>query len=190
MTTSPSSTHPIRRGWTWLHAKRWRRWILDVALIVAVISAITYYQTRHLVEAGDTAPNFTLPVLSSPSSTQQPLPLRLKDLRGQPVVLAFWAPWCRVCHWSSGQLSSLHQSRDDIHVVSVALSYEHPDEVRAYVDEHNVDYPVLLGTREVAQAYRINAFPTIYVLNAQGEVEHRQVGLSSSWGIQYHLLGL
>ena len=67
----------------------------------------------------------------------------------------------------------------------IALSWEDIDEVNAFVKQHELTLPVLLGTPDIAQAYQISAFPTYYILDQQGLVIDRSVGYSSEFGLRW-----
>jgi thioredoxin-related protein len=56
-------------------------------------------------------------------------------------------------------------------------------EVRGYMVSRGVDYPVLLGSDEVVRGFRVEAFPTVYFLDAQGRVKHSVVGYTTSLGL-------
>jgi len=47
---------------------------------------------------------------------------------------------------------------------------------------------VLLGNRELLNSYRINAFPTVYVLNESGNIDGSTVGYSSTLGLWWRTL--
>jgi thioredoxin-related protein len=68
-------------------------------------------------------------------------------------------------------------------VVSVAASFENVDQVRAYVRDHGVDYPVLLGDDALVRAFRVEAFPTVYFLDAGGRVRRSATGYTTTLGL-------
>lgn len=171
----------VRERWRIARQKRWVRWGTDVALFAAVLIAVTAWQTRGLVGSGEAAPPFTLTDLDGRQWS-------LEGLRGKKVVLTFWAPWCSVCAAETSTISSLHQSvGDDAHVVSVALSWDDVADVRRFVADHGVEYPVLLGNESVRRAFRISAFPTTYVLSKDGRIEDAAVGYTTGLGLRWRL---
>ncbi len=113
----------------------------------------------------------------------------LDSLRGKPVLLAFWAPWCTVCAAESQNLSWVRRMVGDrAHVISVAVSFEDVAQVRAYVRDHGVDYPVLLGDDALLRAFRIEAFPTAYFLDAQGKIHRSASGYTTTLGLLARLM--
>ncbi|WP_338023565.1 peroxiredoxin family protein [Archangium primigenium] len=92
-----------RLRYLWIQARRrwWGRLGMDLLLLALVLTAVNAWQTRRL-PVGAPAPDFTLRGLDGQ-------PVRLSALRGQRVVLAFWAPWCGVCKAESSTLSWLQR---------------------------------------------------------------------------------
>lgn len=173
-----------RMGSAWADARRrwWVRWGVDLALLALVFAAVTAWQTRRLPGGGVPAADFTLGTLSGES-------VRLEELRGKPVVLAFWAPWCGVCKLESSNLSQLRSlAGDSAHVVSVAVAYDDVEAVRRFVSEHGVDYPVLLGDDALQRAWRVNSFPTVFFLSPEGRVERAVVGYTTLAGLSWRLM--
>lgn len=69
------------------------------------------------------------------------------ELRGKTTLLNFWAPWCAPCVQELPELSSLHNSiqADGDRVIGIAL--DRKGDVQAFVADHPVTYPLLLGGR-------------------------------------------
>jgi thiol-disulfide isomerase/thioredoxin len=157
------------------------RWSLEAAWVVAVLAAIGAWQSRGHLGAGE-RPELTLPALSGP-------PVSLASLRGKPALVVLWAPWCGVCKAQSDNVSRvLRLAGDRAHVVSIAGSYGGVEEVAAYVREHGVEYPVLLGGEDTARAFHVEAYPTAYFLDAEGRVKRSVAGYTTTAGFLVRLL--
>ncbi|NCF73572.1 MAG: hypothetical protein GWP67_08740, partial [Gammaproteobacteria bacterium] len=72
---------------------------------------------------------------------------------------------------------------DDIEIVAVALDWATADEVRDYVEHHDLNVTVVLGGANVARQWQIQAFPSYYVLNSEHKVVRRDIGYSSQLGL-------
>jgi peroxiredoxin len=112
-------------------------------------------------------------------------PYDLRDAAGEPTLVYFFAPWCKICGASAGNLNRLHRWRDQdaFEVVAVALDWGSTEEVRAYAERHALAMPVLLGDRNLGSLWQIYAYPSYYVLDSQHRVARRDVGYSSQFGL-------
>jgi hypothetical protein len=68
-------------------------------------------------------------------------------------------------------------------MVAVALDWGNADEVRAYVERHELDITVVLGDANVARDWQIYAFPSYYVLDSEHRIARRDIGYSSQLGL-------
>ncbi len=157
------------------------RFAEDALLILVAVGLVLAWQTRNLVPSGEPAPPFELLDLQGKT-------WRSEDLRGKPVVLHLWAPWCGVCKTETGTLSRLHDAvGEDAHVLSIALSYRTAAEVRRFAERHGARYPVLLGDDALMEALRVEAFPTTYFLSPEGRITGSAVGITTTVGLRYRL---
>ena len=109
---------------------------------------------------------------------------RLSDYRGKAVFLNFFATWCGPCQREIPDIEALYDERGrnegDLVVLGVAnpKTDEHPrnsdvneSEVRAFIDEEGITYPVLMDTTgQLFAAYGVSAFPTTFMIDADGNV--------------------
>jgi peroxiredoxin len=171
----------LRESWNRVRTRWWVRWAVDLAVVVLILAAVAAWQTRRLPKAGTAAPELALRTLSGEQ-------VRLSELRGKPVVLTFWAPWCGVCKVESSNVSALRRTAgDSAHVVSVAVAYEDEEDVRRFMREQGVDYPVYLGGPESMRAFQVDQFPTTFFLSSEGRVERAVVGYTTRVGLLWRL---
>jgi peroxiredoxin len=164
-----------------LTEQRWFRWGGEALVVLGALLVVGLIQTRHHLGGGE-RPSATFRTLEGAS-------VALESLRGQPVALAFWAPWCRVCAAQSGNLSrAARWASARARVISVATAYGEVAEVRAYMKEHGVAYPVLLGDEETVRAFRVEAYPTVYFLDAAGRITGSVAGYTTTGGLLARLL--
>ncbi|MEM8993342.1 MAG: TlpA disulfide reductase family protein, partial [Acidobacteriota bacterium] len=107
-----------------------------------------------------------------------------QDLRGgEPVVINFWATWCVPCVREIPALSQIHRQRA-ARVVSINLDREGPPVVQPFVDEHHIDYPVLLGDLDVIARYGGSAIPYTLVLDGDLKLVQSFRGLVSHHSLE------
>ncbi len=119
---------------------------------------------------GQRAPDFTLVDLDGRA-------IRLSDLRGEPVLLNFWATWCPPCRAEMPELARVAgEQQGNVRVVGVNLQGE-PGEVRSFAAQAGVHFPILLDRDlAVAHNYLVRAIPTTYFLDRDGVIRDVQVG--------------
>ena len=102
-----------------------------------------------------------------------------EELRGRIVVLNFWATWCGPCRLEIPVLQSIHEEFGPDEVVVVGLSTDVVDaSVPEYLEEKGVTYLAGMATGEIRRAFGgISAIPTTFIIDADGIVRHRVLGL-------------
>jgi len=152
--------------------KHWRL-VGEIALVLSVVLGLRAYQQRNL-------PSGPAPALAG--VTLDGAPVSLEDYRGKPVLLHFWATWCGVCRAEQGNLDSV---ASDLPVLTVATQSGTPDEVAAYVREHGVKPRVVLDEDgALAKRFGVSVYPTAFVLDAEGDVRHIEVGYTTELGLR------
>ena len=118
------------------------------------------------------APSFTLPDLSGN-------PVSLADFQGKLVLLDFFATWCEPCRVEIPGFIELYQKykSSGFVVVGVSVDVEGLEVVKPYVDSLNIDYPVVIGDTEIVQSYGLSGLPTNLIIDQQGGILNRYVGV-------------
>jgi len=120
------------------------------------------------------ASNFSLQDMSGKT-------VRLSDFKGKVVLLEFWAAWCPPCRASVPGLEKLHKAYKDKGLVLLAVSMDEGgwDEVKSFISESGITYTVLKGTEDVAIKYQVRSIPMMLVLNKEGKISKRYLGMGS-----------
>jgi peroxiredoxin len=118
------------------------------------------------------APSFTLETLSGEN-------ISLKHLKGQNVLIHFWATWCYSCREELPSLERLHQEykSKNLTVLSVCADRSNIGGIEKASKRAGVTFPTLLdpdGT--VRNQYEISAFPTTYLIGPDGKFLSRHIG--------------
>jgi thiol-disulfide isomerase/thioredoxin len=156
-----------------------RKWLSEVLVFVIVLSGVHLYRTQDMLNANnEPAPPLTLTTLDGAIDG-------LDESAGRPTLVYFFAPWCHFCAASAHNIRNLRRIRDeeDLNILLVALDWQTADEVREYVTRHELDLPVLLGTRETSRHWGVSVFPTYYILDGKQQVAHRDYGYSTLAGL-------
>ncbi len=102
--------------------------------------------------------------------------MKLHDLRGQVVVLNFWASWCAPCIAEMPSLEALQQQVPEVKVVGVAFD-EDPATYSAYLARHPVSFLSVLDEAGTAHA-SFGTFrpPETYVIDKAGVIRRKFIG--------------
>ena len=122
---------------------------------------------------GSEAPDWQLKTVASETVT-------LSGLRGNVVVLDFWANWCGPCRQLEPLLDQLSLEYQDKRVRFFTVSIW-PDEgfdPRRYLKEHKMASTFLIGTDAVARDYGIWGLPTYFVIDRTGKISYIHMLLS------------
>ena len=128
-------------------------------------------RTRGGPIASGPAPNFTLTGFDGRT-------VMLSELRGQVVVVNFWASWCPPCREEAAYLERTWRDYEGRGVVFLGVDWVDTEkEALAYIAEFNITYfnGPDLGTR-IAQAYRIQGVPETFFIDKNGQVRWVKVG--------------
>ena len=122
-------------------------------------------------QVGEPAPSFTLTLFDGSK-------VSLSDLRGQLVVLNFWASWCSPCREEAPALESVWQAHRDEGVVFVGITYKDAAGAsQAFMEEYGITYGNGVDTKsQISRAYGVTAVPETYIIDREGKVAWLHLG--------------
>jgi peroxiredoxin len=153
---------------------RWSIW-LSVGVLLAVVAFYSLGGKARSVEsvpdprfaagaATGMAPRFVLADLHG-------RPVSLEEFRGKVVILDFWATWCPPCKREIPDFVALQSAYGGKGVQIVGIALDEPEKVRAFAAQNGINYPVLLGTDEIARLYGgIDGIPTTFMIDPKGMI--------------------
>jgi peroxiredoxin len=124
-----------------------------------------------LPEKGFVAPDFTLDMLDGPETT-------LSDLRGQVVLINFWATWCPPCRAEMPAIQEVYDRYRDQGFVVLAVDLREGDaQVKGFIEQMELTFPILMDRDgDVSERYRIRSIPTTYFVDRSGVIQDVVIG--------------
>jgi len=148
-------------------------------LAFALSAGIAGYGVAHYVYSPSNTAPAVHSVLELPDLAGISRPLQ--HWQGRVIVLNFWATWCPPCREEIPEFIALQEryQAEGLQIVGVAV--DGPEAVRRFSDTLGINYPVLLGEVEGAQAMKdygnpSGSLPFTVVIDPSGRVVARKLG--------------
>ena len=148
-----------------------RDWGLALVVAVVIFVGWSWLFGGGPAASGD-APDFAL-------NDIQGEPVVLSELRGQPVVVNFWATWCGPCKVEIPELNAYAADNQDVALLGISTDDGMPPgKLQAWTKKLNIGYRVLHDSRgEVAREWGVIKLPTTFVISADGHITTHKVGM-------------
>jgi peroxiredoxin len=106
--------------------------------------------------------------------------IALKDLRGKPVIVTFWATDCPGCIKEIPHLIDLYTQyhKDGLEIIAVAMYYDPPNHVVTMTEEQQLPYNVALDLKaEQAHAFGdVQLIPSTFLISPDGLIDLKKTG--------------
>ena len=148
-----------------------KRFALPLCLMA--LSAATLAASVDTLRTGAPAPAFAL-------QSNNGKPLNLADLKGQIVLVNFWASWCGPCRKEMPILEQLNRQYRNKGVALLGVNVE-PDSAAAtdWLKATPVSFPILFDVdSKVSKLYQVEGMPNTVILDKTGKVRYIHRGYS------------
>jgi thiol-disulfide isomerase/thioredoxin len=114
------------------------------------------------------------------------------DLRGKVVIVNFWATWCAPCRAEMPALVALQDKyRDHLVIVGVSEDEGPIENVKRFLTEYGVNYPIAMTTPELARVFPgVTALPTTFILDRELRVAQKHIGMLDAETTEHETLAL
>lgn len=161
---------------------RWK-WLTFSVIILAVGAGwiwLSKTSVASMIEgpppvprAGFSAPDFQLDALDGET-------VSLSGLKGQVVLINFWASWCPPCRSEMPAMEAVHQDYRDLGLVVLAINATNQDDLRkvsTFVSDYALTSPILLDTEgQVSLLYELRSLPTSFFIDREGIIRDVVIG--------------
>lgn len=150
----------------------WQAVFVIIPLLFIGLLAFRLYQTNTSEQrAAGVAPDFQFTTFEGES-------IALADLRGQGVVLNFWASWCDPCRDEAELLEQTWQVEKENGILFLGLDYlDQEPAAKAYLDEYRVSYPNGPDLQsKAARDYGIKGVPETFFIDGEGKIAYMIIG--------------
>ena len=135
--------------------------------VVTVAVSLVFSAAVFAVELSGPAPDFTL-------KSRDGKNVRLSELRGQVVMINFWASWCGPCRQEMPHLEAIHNEYVDYGFTLLGINVDEKQELaEKLLAQIPVSFPILFDpSSSVSKQYNVDAMPTTILIDRDGNLRH------------------
>jgi peroxiredoxin len=144
-----------------------------IGIIIVVLGIIKYVQLQKPLLKLKEASDFSLTDIYGNTFS-------LSDYKGRIVILDFMATWCSPCREEIRYLKKVFDKyADRVIIISISVSpdYDTDERLQKFVKEYEITWTIARDTANVAELYDISAIPTVVIVDREGRIVYRRVGL-------------
>lgn len=109
----------------------------------------------------------------------------LADFSDNIIILDFWYKTCPPCIKSIPQLNNIYSKYESKGVKLFGLNDIDTDSISRmqlipFLQKENIKYPLVLIDKTISEKYKVRGYPTLYIINKNGEIEYSKLGYSEN----------
>lgn len=149
--------------------------LIILGLLFGTVAAA---QTAPMIDIDDSTGPVGKPAPSVSLQTLDGKDFTLDSLKGQVVVLSFWASWCRPCRGEMPELEDVYNSFKNKGVTVVGVNVDRkPEAAQAFLRAHPVTFPIVMDPDSLLLGkFEVTSMPTSFVIDRKGIVRKKTVG--------------
>ncbi len=156
--------------------RRWPVILAEIVILIALYFALRSYMQGDMLEGP--LPEFQARDLQG--ETVSPA-----TYQGQPLLIHFWATWCRVCKLEAGAVDAVSK---DWPVLTIAMQSGTPDEIAAYLHEKGRNWRTIADeSGTLADQFGVRGVPASFFIDENGRIRFKEMGYTTSLGMRLRL---
>jgi cytochrome c biogenesis protein CcmG/thiol:disulfide interchange protein DsbE len=144
--------------------------IIIAVIVLTVVSLFIFTGCCSLTDSGRSSGDFTLKDVNGNE-------VSLSEYRGEVVVLNFWATWCPPCREEIPDFIEVYDNYKDRGVQFLGVSSEDVNTLKDFISNYGINYTVLVDNEGVGDDWGIDAIPTTFIIDREGQVVFKTVGM-------------
>jgi len=151
--------------------------VIGLTLAVNVVRIVRHWERLRPLSPGDRAPTFVLRRIDNGRASDDQW-IDLKKLRGDVVLVDFWAEWCRPCRRAMPAIEAVYEKfrGRGFHVVSIKTDGRFGK--RGKKVDTSTTFPIVADSASVAQTYKVTTIPHLVLIDHEGIVRYVHHGYS------------
>ncbi len=117
--------------------------------------------------------------------------LQLTSLRGQPLLITFWATSCPGCIKEMPHLIELHNkySAQGLKVIGISMPYDRPDHVMKMAKQKALPYTIAMDiNKQAIKAFGdVSLTPTTFLIAPNGTIVRQKIGEFDMYAVEKHI---
>ncbi len=136
-----------------------------------LILGVSMFLVGGVQAEAEKAPNFTL-------KSRDGKNIKLSELRGQVVLVNFWASWCGPCRQEMPILEKLYKKYKSLGFVILGVNVDDkPEQAESLLKLIDVSFPVVFDTdKKVSEKYKVTAMPSSFFIDRDGKMRSEHKG--------------
>jgi peroxiredoxin len=162
-----------------------------VLILIVILLAIAVYEfAGH--HARTSGPNAAAIHAVAPDFSLQDLdgaPLNLSSYKGKVVLLDFWATWCTPCRDEIPNFVDFQKNYggQGLQIIGISMD-DGPKPVREFYQQFKMNYPVAMGSTQLAQSYGgILGLPVTFLIGRDGRIAAKYVGATDMAALEQQM---
>lgn len=151
--------------------------LIQAVVFLAIFQALTMFRESDMLSTGEQITPQTISLETLDDKT-----IELANFK-KTTIIYFFAPWCQICHVSISNLQETYEKNQQINVIAIALDYVDKKEVFEFSSQHQLTFPIALGTEKIKHQFKIEGYPSYYVIDDKNTVIAKSMGYSSEIGL-------
>lgn len=159
-----------------------RRFLTLLGAMILLLSAVGILWRAGLPESPDSIAGENGKLMEAPQVgalapafthvTLEGQEIVLQDARGYPIILNFWATWCKPCEVEMPLLDAVHQA--GVTVIGLNVGLEQENTIRQWVENAGLAFPIVIddSERTLETQYQIRVMPTTFFVDKEGIIRH------------------